>query len=374
MNHETRKRRNGDDYETTSIRGFTAQPWGGTSSTISRFESPAPLALDRYTLAGGSTEGSRSFTRQSGNYDDYFHLQTQRGMWSSPTSPSMQPLDRVTSTPSVPSSWVVGSLLNMVGGVAGKLFHFCTVPFRGFQAGGGQSYDADAQINIASKLGLHDEPEPSEPAAPVQQLRFDPHPSDDYGVRSLESAAPDPEFERPRMPKRLRTEDAWVMVGADEASTPATDASPAITPSSRLAGRRTPARPYTPTPSQIPRPQSRTSTPAASRRPSLIPVSRRGSTARTPLYNSTLPTSRTHSRQRSFSRLSFGSPANPEADKKKISPLPVDSQRLVSKLRREEMEDDARMRRMSSQMTAMLREAREALGSTVSIEDDDDMS
>lgn len=72
--------------------------------------------------------------------------------------------------------------------------------------------------------------------------------------------------------------------------------------------------------------------------------------------------------------MSFGSPGTqgkPE-EKKKISPLPPDSARLVNKLRREEMEDDARMRRMSSQMSAMLREAREALGSKVEIEDEDD--
>lgn len=362
MNHETRKRRNAD-YETSSIRGFSAQPWTGASSTISHFESPAPLAHDRYTLAGGSIEGTNSFTRQNGNYDDYFNLQTQRGMWSSPTSPSMQPVDRLTSAPSVPNSWVVDSLLNIVGGVAGKLFQFCTVPFRGFQAGGGQSYDTDAQIKIASKLGLHDDPEPHEPAVPVQQIKFDPHPSDDYGVRSLDSIEPD----RPPMPKRQRTEDAWVMVGQDEEPS----ASPIITP--RLSERRTPLRPYTPTPSQLPRPHSRTSSTSTplSRRPSLIPVSRRSTAARTPLYNSTLSASKTHSRQRSFNRLSFGSPAQSDSEKKRVSPLPVDSQRLVSKLRREEMEDDARMRRMSSQMSAMLKEAREALGSRVEIEDDE---
>ena len=39
-------------------------------------------------------------------------------------------------------------------------------------------------------------------------------------------------------------------------------------------------------------------------------------------------------------------------------------------MRREEVEDDARMRRMSSQMSAMLREAREALGSKFEIEDE----
>jgi len=372
-NHETRKRRNDD---TSSIRGFTAQPWTGSSSAFSHFESPAPLAHDRYTLAGGSIEGTNSFTRQNGNYDDYFNLQTQRGMWSSPTSPSMQPmtLDRVASTPNAPSSWMVDSLFNLVGGVAGTLFKFCTVPFRGFQAGGGQSYDADAQIKIASKLGLHDGPEPSEPAAPVQHIKFDgrPSPRDDYGVRSIESV----ESERPRMPKRLRTEDAWVMVGTEEETTPT---SPMITP--RVSERRMPAPSlYTPSPSQIPRPLSRMSATPVSKRPSLIPVSRRSGGTRTPLFSNSIPASKNHSRQRSYSRLSFGSPAQQGTglqgkpdEKKKISPLPPDSARLVNKLRREEMEDDARMRRMSSQMSAMLREAREALGSKVEIEDDDDL-
>jgi hypothetical protein len=315
-------------------------------------------------------EGTNSFTRQNGNYDDYFNLRTQRGMWSSPTSPSMQPmtLDRVASTPNAPSSWMVESLFNLVGGVAGTLIKFCTVPFRGFQAGGGQSYDSDAQIKIASKLGLHDEPEPNEPAAPVQHIKLDtrPSPSDDYGIRSIESV----DTERPRMPKRLRTEDAWVMVGADEEIT----ASPIITP--RLSERRMPAPTYTPSPSQIPRPLSRMSATPVSKRPSLIPVSRRSGGTRTPLYNSNISSisgSKSHNRQRSHSRLSFGSPGKPD-EKRKISPLPPDSQKLVSRIRREEMEDDARMRRMSSQMSAMLREAREALGSKVEIEDDDDDS
>ena len=307
-------------------------------------------------------EATNTFTRQNGNYDDYFNLQSQRGMWSSPTSPSMQPLDRVASTPNAPNSWVVDSLLNIVGGVAGKLFQFCAVPFRGFQAGGGHSYDADAQIKIASKLGLHDVSEPGEPAAPVQQIKLDTHASDDYCVRSIESV----DTERPRMPKRLRTEDAWVMVGQDEEA----GSSPIVTP--RLSERRTPARIYTPSPSQLPRPLSRATATPLSKRPSLIPVSRRSGASRTPLYSSSIPGSKSHNRQRSNSRLSFGSPGQFEGEKKKISPLPPDSQRLVSKIRRDEMEDDARMRRMSCQMSAMLREAREALGSKVEIEDDDE--
>ncbi|KAH6612065.1 hypothetical protein C7974DRAFT_323798 [Boeremia exigua] len=372
--HGTRKRRNGD-HSISSIRGFTAQPWTSTSSA-SHFDSPAPLAHDRYTLAGGSIEGANSFTRQTGNYDDYFNLQSQRGMWSSPTSPTMQPVD-AAAAPNAPSSWVVDSLLNIVGGVAGRLFQFCAVPFRGFQAGGGQSYDADAQIKIASQLGLHDEPEPSSPAAPVQQIRFDPRASFDYGVRSIDSLD-----DRPR-PKRLRTEDAWVMVGPDDAepapprlserSTPARTPVLAPTYTPVLAPAFTPvlSPPYTPrttpTPSQIPRPHSRT----PSHRPSLIPVSRR-STTRTPLHHTSLPGPKS-AHARSSSRLSFGSTPGAAPDDRRVSPLPADSQRLVTKLRREELEDDARMRRMSSQMSAMLREAREALGSRVEIEECEEM-
>jgi hypothetical protein len=57
------------------------------------------------------------------------------------------------------------------------------------------------------------------------------------------------------------------------------------------------------------------------------------------------------------------------------SPLPKESQRLINKVRREEIEEDERMRRMSLQMTAMLREANEALGSKFEVEEynDDDI-
>jgi hypothetical protein len=57
-----------------------------------------------------------------------------------------------------------------------------------------------------------------------------------------------------------------------------------------------------------------------------------------------------------------------KADKPK-SPLPPESQRLINKMRREAYEDDARLRRMSSQMSDMLREAQEALGSRIEVGD-----
>jgi hypothetical protein len=82
---------------------------------------------------------------------------------------------------------------------------------------------------------------------------------------------------------------------------------------------------------------------------------------------------RSHSRQRSHNRLSYASPGlSVEKPKKSASPLPKESQRLINKVRREEMEEDERMRRMSSQMSAMLREAKEALGSKFEVDEYDD--
>jgi hypothetical protein len=54
----------------------------------------------------------------------------------------------------------------------------------------------------------------------------------------------------------------------------------------------------------------------------------------------------------------------------KKSPLPPESHQLINRMRREELEDEARLRRMSSQMSQMLREAQEALGSKFEAEGD----
>ena len=370
LEHETRKRSRNSEADSSNLRGFLAEPWSDESLTLSTFadsKSPPPLAHDRYELAGGgSMDGVDRFARQNGDYDDYFALQKQRGMWPAAT-PAHQPGMERGALTSESTPWVVNSLLNIVGGVAGKLFQFCTVPFRGFQAGGGNKYSMESQAEIASKLGLHDDAVPQtlqthvQEAAPILETTpvleqtYGSYQSNNYGVQSIESV----DSERPRMAKRLRTADSWVVVNPDGE----TNSRPS-TP--RLSERRTPG--YRISPSQIPRPISRTgaSTPA-SKRPSLIPVSRRSNADSRPLYGGTpnsLP------RQRLYNRQSLGSPLQSDLSARTRSPLPPDTQSLINRVRREELEDDARMRRMSSQMSAMLREAREALGSKPILDDD----
>ncbi|KAH7072349.1 hypothetical protein FB567DRAFT_454413 [Paraphoma chrysanthemicola] len=362
--HETRKRSRGG----STAQHFVANAWHENVLDQSRFgdsKSPPPLAHDRYQLADGGMDLSHPFGRQVGDYDDYFQLQRQRGQWSVPPTPHMGakrlPGDQMELTPSDNKSW---SLLSLVGGVAGKLFQFCAVPFRGFQAGGGQKYTVDGQEEIAARLGLHEDPCPHNLARPVQQITPGTFPQDDYGVRSIDSLDQECQ-ERPRMTKRLRTADNWVVVG-DNGEIESRPSTP------RLSERRLPDQSRSP--SQIPRPVSRTSAVTPSlKRPSLIPVSRRSTIERRSFYGSAKATP-THVRQKSFSRMSYGSPAvleeKKEKSKKPSSPLPKESQRLINKVRREELEEDERMRRMSSQMSAMLREAKEALGSKFEIEDE----
>jgi hypothetical protein len=354
--HETRKRsRCGDDTPPTA-QNFATNTWSDNAlsgSCCTDTKSPPPLANDRYELAGGM-DGSYNFGRRDGDYDDYFHLQKQRGNWSVPPTPQVGvtrqlAVGEMHTRPNGSKPW---SLIGLVGGVAGKLFQFCTVPFRGFQAGGGQRYNVDSQEEVAEKLGLQDDPYQ---AGPVQQAAPGGFPGDDYGVQSIESVT----SERPKV-KRLRTADNWVVVSADGE----TESRPS-TP--RLAGRRIPDHARL-SPSQIPRPVSRASAGTPSlKRPSLIPVSRR-STHRLS-YTST-EVSPPHKHSRSHSRQSYGSPV--KFDDKNASPLPKETQRLINRVRREEMEEDERMRRMNAQMTAMLREANEALGSKFEVEEYDD--
>jgi hypothetical protein len=362
--HETRKRCRGD----SPARQFTANAWNNNSIAYSRFtdaKSPPPLAHDRYQLADGGMGRSQTFGRQTGDYDDYFQLQKQRGSWSVPPTPytgaKQVAMDEMQAPASETKPW---SILGLVGGVAGKLFQFCTVPFRGFQAGGGQRYTVDSQEEIAMRLGLQDDMFSHQMAGPVQHATSRGFPQDDYGVKSIDSIDSE-HLERPRMAKRLRTADNWVVIGND-GETESTPSTP------RLSERRVPHQHISP--SQLPRPTPRAGvTTPSMQRPSLIPVSRRSTMDRRSLHGSAKSGSSSHERQRSYSRLSFGSPAMPvEKAKKAASPLPKDSQRLINKVRREEMEEDARMRRMSSQMSAMLREAKQALGSKFEIEDEYD--
>ena len=369
--HATRKR---SRFQSIDLQGaadssapriFNTDSWPQSlSSSHSSVRSPPPLANDRYELAGGMDTTDR-FATQKGDFDDYFHLEKQRGTWSTPTSPpdenpAQLPLGGRRDTPGASKPWMINQLMNIVGGVAGKLYHFCAVPFKGFQAGGGQAYSFDNQ-EVAAKLGLHEDLEQDESKYPGQKNLVSLYAGEDHSAPSTGSL----DDERPGA-KRQRTGENWVVVenNGDMFSRPTTP---------RIAPRRVPMQ-SSPPPAHVPRTASSTGmiTPAY-KRPSLIPVSRRSTIDRRSFHSSFTSQSAPQSRHgRSYSTQSYGSPGvfTDRDAQNKSSPLLPESQRLIDRMRREETEDDARMRRMSSQMSAMLREARAALGSTFEIEDE----
>jgi hypothetical protein len=364
--HEARKRsrNNNLNTETPRSRAPPSHSWTNAPLAYSHFpdaRSPPPLANDRYELAGGMERSG--FGGHNGDHDDYFQLQHQRGMWSAPATPVVglqdhdrTPVNAVLSTPNDTKPWVFNQLLSIVGGVAGKLVQFCAVPFRGFSAGGGQAYTITSHGGIEATDGQVDLFTGSSEAYGLPAAIF---PEEDYGVRSLDSVS----SERPRA-KRLRTGENWVVVDQDGGM----DSRPG-TP--RLSERRVPN--HTKSPSQIPRPVSRAAGSTVNttpKRPSLIPVSRRSTLDGRSFRQATTIPSNSYTSPRSYGRQIYGSPSvfrNSDSIPPALSP---ESQHLVNKLRSEEIEEDDRMRRMSSQMDAMLREARQALGSKYEVEDD----
>lgn len=55
------------------------------------------------------------------------------------------------------------------------------------------------------------------------------------------------------------------------------------------------------------------------------------------------------------------------------SPAALDAQRYAAKVRRQELEEDASIRRLNKQLKAMIKEGKEALGTRIEIEDDLDL-
>ncbi|KKY24137.1 hypothetical protein UCRPC4_g02603 [Phaeomoniella chlamydospora] len=147
----------------TPLREWAEVPSMTSSACFSSAPSPAPLANTKYQLAGGldtpgtmieakyedgdkGREGShdeqdlrpsRLRVTVQGSQDSYFP-ETPR------TLVGNSPLDRKRKHPSDRPGWT-RSIVNTVGGIAWKGINFCfTTAFGGFHAGGGAGYDMSA--------------------------------------------------------------------------------------------------------------------------------------------------------------------------------------------------------------------------------------
>lgn len=244
----------------------------------------------------------------------------------------------------------VKTVQNVVG-VAGRLWNFCKMnAFHGFYAGGGQ--------------GFHIDPLQKAPLSIEQDtLKVLEDKINDYGLERKPSLIPGyfpeedfiPDYmsqtrtslERPA--KKIRHEEGagdlranWVMIGNRPASRAASP--------TRVSARKVPSA-HTPG------------------------WRARGKGVKRPILSASRPSQTSFAGSptlRPDRPASFASARSPLGTPKHESPVSVEAQKHAARLRRQDMEDDAHLRRFNQQLKAMIKEGREALGTKIVVEHEGD--
>ncbi|CAG7924991.1 unnamed protein product [Penicillium olsonii] len=88
-------------------------------------------------------------------------------------------------------------------------------------------------------------------------------------------------------------------------------------------------------------------------------------------YQASSPRRRSAVMPRHAKKLSFSGARSPTKSQELSSPMSADMQKHAAKMRRKEREEDASIQRLNKQLQAMIREGKEALGTTVEVDDYD---
>ncbi|KAF4463785.1 hypothetical protein FALBO_9407 [Fusarium albosuccineum] len=316
----------------------------------------------------------------------------------------------------IPSQGWGSFAFSTIGGVVGKVWEFCTSSaFRGFQAGGGKAFAMTA--GRVEELPLADE---------KQQVnnqhvpgRFPPSQDNDYFghqpdslEETINSGASTPTGPAP---KRRHTDNRdelgrnWVIV-SDQKFSDQQFAAPKPTPPPRRASHRPTPRSRNSGPSmatgrRISTPASRfsgASTPTQ-RRPASRPSSRLSHAPTPPLLSPTLASTASFASARSPSPSKIPQPsrrrnsvapsstptlsshrrshsnastASPRASVEASPRLNAEAKHLAARRKMEERDTDVRINAFNKQLQDMIRQGREALGTTIEVEgnwEDDDL-
>lgn len=352
--------------------------------------SPLPFVNTRYALAGGmdtpTLKAAEQFEASASVYSDIGYRRELSGdrpkdLFGEESSYQSFPFDmdqesddrsRI-STGEQGGQWTK-TALGVVGGVVGKVWEFCkTSAFRGFHAGGGEKYTVNSTSATHFTIDISERDKSWEPEKVTTTWgderepiplpgRF---PEDDFIADYIDRATPEATPPRAAKRRQVRPNDDdeiaknWVVV--PPTSTPSKP-SPArySTPTASSAGRRTTAV----------RPASRAGTAGASTRRSLL---QRGSHAGPPALQPSHGASFASPRSPAApSRIPRASPARGTPPAKTDSPASREAQRWATLKKKEEREADQSIRRLDAQLKAMIREGKEALGTKIEVEIDDD--
>ncbi|WEW59607.1 hypothetical protein PRK78_005082 [Emydomyces testavorans] len=321
--------------------------WGEDQSTqFNDPTSPAPLVNTDYRLAGGGLEShklSLATATTALEYDDNgaeldyrpsrystfpMTITSERNKRKRERPPSSGNDTEQADGPSSPSSSGWGrAMINLVGGVAGKVWDFCwSGAFRGFYAGGGRGYGMDASAANAFTT-------PSLDQSAWEKLNQTSDLFDNKHVKPNDNL----------VNGWQQADNDWVLVKNEKDFVETNSSSvfgkvPRRTGVMRHVGSRRPAIRAVP------------------KRPSLTPIK---------------PSSISH--QASFTPSTNSQTANNPSKTSKESPLAIEAQRYAAKVRRREREEDASIRRLNQQLKAMIREGKEALGTKIEIDDSMDV-
>jgi hypothetical protein len=363
--------------------------------------SPTPFVSTRYALAGGmDTPSLKAAERYEASESVYSDIGYRRELSSDKSKPlfgeessyqsfpfelDRESSDRESNDRSRASlreenpeggAWTK-TALGVVGEVVGKVWEFCkTSAFRGFHAGAGDKYTVNntSATHFTVDIGERDSFWESEKittswgaereSTPLPG-RF---PEDEFIPDYLDR--PTPEDTPPRAAKRRqvgRSNDdeiakSWVLVP------------PTTTPSRPQP--KAPARYSMPTASSASRrpaatkPASRASPAGMGARRALQP---RGSHAGSPALQSAHGASFASPRSPGPSKIPRASPMRSAAAGKVESPAALEAKRWAAVKRKEDREADQSIRRLDAQLKAMIREGKEALGTRIEVEIDEDV-
>lgn len=290
-------------------------------------DSPTPFINTRYELAGGMDS-------QQDEYEDNYGLNTREGLRKCGRQDDGYSASYHLPNLPTDANGRLRSPNRIKGdGILSKVWDFCTSAFRGFSAGGGESYP----VKNASKLQEVQDEKTYDDYLLYQNLTPVPgrYPQDESDEAPFER----PRSETPPRPAKRRqistenTVDKWVMV-----------------PEVRRSSRKSTA---------IPRPMSRASVP---RRAILAGRASTVSHAGSPALHPNRP-------------VSFASPRSPTKLRDSAppqSPASIEAAKWAARKRREEQETDESIRRFNSRLKAMIKEGREALGTKIEIKDLDE--
>jgi hypothetical protein len=393
-----RKRMRRNDYASDSTP---------TPRQNSQCESPAAFVNTRYRIAGGlDTPLAVELDAEERHEEDLRELDYRQNRMTLvarqnsgsyfPRTPAIGRNDRRVGRKRAHSDDQSGwgrTVVNLVGGVAGKVLNFWwNGAFRGFQAGGGQAYrmtsdtpaiieqstwmDVDEKDDVFNK---HYEAQRYHNLTPVpgqfpEEGFIDDYMSQPQAYRAVQPTTPVPHADIGGSSLRSN----WVLVDNSDGSD---------------KRHRTSVLPTYKDPQTTGhRPKSRPSLTAAGHRSRLAPT--RPSLAGSPGFNAKRPASfaspraspgRSSANETDFrtasspghrrSRSSMASPrrtAEVQCRPAVITPSSPDIQRFEKKIRRKERQEDESIQRLNKQLQDMIKEGKEALGTRIEIEDDPD--